>query len=128
MNTDKFEEFQKLYPNLFRTYPRSGCDIRPGWEKILHTLCSLLENYIKELPNEIREHIQVAQVKEKFGTLRFYMTQETPYISGAIAIVEMMTGSICETCGKPGQRRGSGWILTLCNKHHKENIKKRNTK
>lgn len=125
MAKDKFTDFQKKYPNLFRTYPRSGCDIRPGWENLIDNLCAVLEDAIKQLPEELREHVHVAQIKEKYGTLRFYMTQETPYISGAIAVAELLSEDMCETCGEKGKRRQGGWILTLCDKHHEENQKRR---
>lgn len=121
-SNDRFQRFQKKYPNLFRTYPRSGCDIRPGWESLIDNLCAVLEDHIKRLPDELREHVFVAQIKEKFGTLRFYMAQETPYISGAIAVAESLSEDICETCGERGRLRDGGWILTLCNKHHEENV------
>jgi hypothetical protein len=66
------------------------------------------------LPEEVRGDVYCAQVKEKFGSLRLYMNNETPYISGAIAMAESMSGHICEVCGEPGQRRSGGWIRTLC--------------
>ena len=77
MSTE-FKEFQQKYPNLFRTYPRSGFSVEPGWEGLVHHLCNVLENHIEGLPQEIRPDVTCAQVKEKFGGLRFYMTQETP--------------------------------------------------
>lgn len=122
---EKFEDFQKKYPNLFREYPRSGFDARPGWTPLLHNLCAVIEDHIKQLPEELREHVQCAQVKEKFGTLRFYMTQETPYITGAIAVAELLSYETCETCGLPGKVRSGGWVLTLCDKHHKAREKKK---
>ena len=111
---DKFKEFQQKYPNLFRTYPRSGFELLPGWEGLVHNLCNVLEQHIAGLPQELRGDVCVAQVKEKFGTLRWYMCQETPYISGAIAMAEDMSGKICDTCGLPGKQRSGGWIRTLC--------------
>jgi hypothetical protein len=118
--SDRFDEFQKKYPKLFKEYPRSGFDARPGWDTLIHVLCATLERAIERLPEEIREGVQCAQVKEKFGGLRFYMTNETPYMSGAISVAEGMSYHICEACGLPGKVRSGGWILTLCDKHHEE--------
>jgi hypothetical protein len=115
-----YEDFQKKYPNLFKEYPRSGFDLRPGWENLIDCLCSILENEIQYLPEEIRADVCCAQVKEKFGGLRFYMTNSTPKMDGAITMAESMSYHICETCGKPGIRRSGGWILTLCDEHHDE--------
>jgi hypothetical protein len=123
----EFEDYKKKYPNLFKTYPRSGFDVAPGWEVLVESLCDTLEWHIKNLPEEIQGGIECAQVKEKFGTLRFYMTQETPYISGAISMAEHMSAHICETCGLPGKIRVGGWTLTLCDLHHdqREQAKKK---
>lgn len=123
--SDKFEEFQQKYPRLFKEYPRSGFDLSPGWETLIHTLCSILEEQIERLPEEVRDAVQCAQVKQKFGSLRFYMTNESPEMSGAIAMAEAMSAHICETCGLPGKQRTGGWILTLCDEHHVERESKK---
>lgn len=127
-NDPKFEDFQKKYPNLFKEYPRSGFYLSKGWFQLVDTLCQLLEHTIEHLPAEIRGGIYVAQVKEKFGGLRFYMNQETPYISGAIALAEIMSFKVCEECGQAGKLRGGGYIQTLCDKHHKQKEKKKEAK
>lgn len=124
MSSDKFKDFQQRYPNLFREYPRSGFALEPGWTELVQQLCNVLEHHIEDLPEEIRPDVNCAQVKEKFGGLRFYMTQETPYISGAIALAERMSNKICCQCGLPGKQRQGGWILTLCDGCHEKDIKK----
>jgi hypothetical protein len=55
----------------------------------------------------------VVQVKEKYGTLRFYCTG-TPAIDKYIRLAERLSAMTCEDCGKPGQANESGWISTLC--------------
>jgi hypothetical protein len=114
---DKFNLFQSKYPTLFREHPRSGFSLPDGWDKLVHGLCFILEHKIMNLPEEIRGEVYCSQVKEKFGGLRFYMNQETPYISGAIALAENMSFHICERCGEKGSRRSGGWVVTLCEKH-----------
>lgn len=64
------------------------------------------------------------QVKEKFGTLRFYVTGGDDYIHGLISMAESMSAVTCEECGAPGKNRGGGWVRTLCD-HHEEAYQER---
>lgn len=63
------------------------------------------------------------QVKEKFGTLRFYYSGGDRTIDGMVRMAEAMSSRVCEVCGIPGKRTTGGWIRTLCETHmHKESI------
>lgn len=57
---------------------------------------------------------KASQVKEKFASLRFYMTCETPEMSEAIRQAEVECSTICEYCGESGRHRYGGWERTLC--------------
>jgi len=93
---------------------------------LVTNLCSILHNHLEHsVPEEIRGEMYVAQVKEKFGGLRFYMNQETPYMSGAIALAESMSYKVCETCGLLGSVRSGGYVRTLCDTHVAEEEAKR---
>lgn len=80
----------------------------------------LLERLYAALP----KGAHVAQVKEKFGGLRFYTDHAGKayyhdYVNPA------MTESLrtCEECGEPGTtkpRAGGFWVKTLCDRHHQE--------
>ena len=67
----------------------------------------------RQVPESIPQ-VTLDQVKEKFGTLRFYYTGGDDYISGMVSLAESMTGVTCEECGNPGERRGGGWVHTFC--------------
>lgn len=54
------------------------------------------------------------QVKEKFGTLRFYVGDHTEEMSHRIFQAEEESGVTCEECGKPGEVDGPGWLKCLC--------------
>lgn len=56
----------------------------------------------------------VVQVKEKFGTLRFYANASNERISRLITLAERLTDTTCEDCGEAGKERPGGWIRTLC--------------
>lgn len=122
----KPEDFVTRYPNIFKKgLPRSGFYSGPGWNSILDTLCPILEHHLLSLPEELRADIYVVQVKEKFGGLRFYLNQSTPYMDGAISMAENLSYITCEQCGAPGDRRGSGYVQTLCTKCRKVKDKKK---
>jgi len=63
---------------------------------------------------------RATQVKEKYGTLRFYMSRQTTEMDPIIAKAERKSAKTCEVCGKPGKLRGSGWLYTACARHVKE--------
>lgn len=64
---------------------------------------------------------RVVQVKEKFGTLRFYADQVDERAQAYIDFAEHMSGRVCEVCGAPGKLGGKGWIRTLCETHRESN-------
>ncbi len=70
----------------------------------------------REVPESIPQ-VTLDQVKEKFGTLRFYYTGGDDEISGMVRMAESMSGVTCEECGNPGETKGQGWVVTLCETH-----------
>lgn len=70
-------------------------------------------------------HPKAAQVKEKFGTLRFYMTAHNPGITEAIRAAEAASAITCEDCGDPGTPRQNGWLRTLCDTCNDTRVKER---
>lgn len=58
---------------------------------------------------------RASQVKEKFGTLRFYMTSATDEMREHVRKAENKSAKVCEDCGAEGVMREGGWIRTLCN-------------
>jgi hypothetical protein len=58
----------------------------------------------------------VDQVKEKFGTLRYYCSGNDR-IYRFIHLAEILSSAICETCGKPGKLYTNGWWYTACKEH-----------
>ena len=78
---------------------------------------------IEEEPRMIAEivpQVVVNQVKEKYGTLRFYYTGGDRFVDGLVGMAEEMSLVTCESCGAPGKLRGRGWYYTACDKHTKK--------
>lgn len=71
----------------------------------------------KEIP-VVPDKLQVTQIKEKFGGLRFYYTGGSDYYRGLVDLVENMSYHICDVCGHPGTlNQRSGWLRTRCEEH-----------
>lgn len=106
-----FNYFQTKYPALFPSYPRAGFDLPEGWETLFEDLCQKLS----ALPNPPI----CTQVKEKFGSIRFYvqdnMDDETFDI---IYTAEQESAKICQSCGSKDnvENRGGCWIAHFCEK------------
>ena len=131
MNLEKEEFLFKTYPNLFPG--GRNVDMREslmrfgfpgdGWFDIINDLCKKL--------TETGYHMKVVQVKEKFGTLRFYVDIESnekevvDKIHDLIGDAEILTEKTCEMCGAPAKLRTGGWWRTTCDKCEEEREAKR---
>ena len=124
--------YPKMFVNRYKPMTETtmcwGFECGDGWYNIINQLCANIQHHIdwrnrkNELnPNQpIVPQVTVDQVKEKFGTLRFYYTGGDDYIDGLVSMAESMSGVTCEECGNPGSTVGRGWLTTLCEKHAEE--------
>lgn len=77
-------------------------------QELLDRLNAQLEEAVKKIPVAV-------QVKEKFGTLRFYVNGAADEQYNYISFAEAMSGRVCETCGTTKDVfQTSGWIKTTC--------------
>lgn len=107
----------KKYPNLYRQYkgnPSETCMhwgfvCGNGWFDLIDKLSEKLSKF---------EGVEAAQVKEKFGGLRFYIDGTTKKnreeVHNLTMNAEIESFTICENCGNPGERRSGNWVRTLC--------------
>lgn len=71
MNYDDFvDELLKNYPRVYPSYPYCGIYVPEEWEDLIRELSKELEEYLKN--TKLKTSFKTAQVKEKFGSLRFY--------------------------------------------------------
>jgi len=98
-----FELFETYHSSLSQEYK----DRRLG---------EIVAGDLRELPGIIPQ-VTLDQVKEKFGTLRFYYSGGDDSIDGMVRMAESMSAVTCEECGIPGRIRHGGWISTLCDEH-----------
>ena len=85
-----------------------GFSCGDGWFQLLWDLCLGLER--------VNPEVVAAQVKEKFGGLRFYVYGANEEGHKLIDAAERESYKTCEWCASPeGTTKGSsGWIRTLC--------------
>ena len=127
MKQELDEYLCKVYPkmmvnrNLHMTETAMcwGFECGDGWFQILNQLMGNIQHHIdwKNRKGEVVPQVTLDQVKEKFGTLRFYYTGGDDYISRMVTMAESMSGVTCESCGKPGTQTSGGWIKTACVEH-----------
>lgn len=129
MNEDQeFQDYEKFAKSMEEKYPKmfggryGGFAVGKGWYPVLDILCSNIQSHIDWKVKQGADIVQVEvqQVKEKFGSLRFYYSGGDDEISGMVRVAESFAGSLCEECGGIGKRRSGGWIRTLCDVHETE--------
>lgn len=141
MNRDLEAKLFKNYPELFadrkKTIQEScmpwGICCGDGWYTIINILCRQIEWTNKQHLKDCT--IRSSQVKEKYGTLRFYYHVEAKdkirgakydkelvdrcihIVDGMIEFAECLSGITCEHCGSMTDvHQTKGWIVTLCAK------------
>jgi hypothetical protein len=126
MNKEKTEYLFNKYPEIFagkdepitQNLMYFGFECGDGWFWLIDNLCELLSHDVK---HNDEPQIKAVQVKEKYGTLRFYTQGASTRQYAMIDIIEHLSGSTCELCGRPGSLHSSngspyGWYKTLCEK------------
>lgn len=88
-----------------------------GWERLVDVLYDALPL-----------GVFVSDVKEKFGSLRFYFyvtlggAAEASHFDKLVDSIETASLCICEMCGKSGELRDLPWTKTLCERHYREKL------
>ena len=137
MKKELQDKLYEKYPKIFRQkdLPMTetclcwGLECGSGWYTLIDKLCGYLQFHID---HNKHPQIETVQVKEKFGTLRFYTDGADDFQNGAIGFAESMSAEICEDCGSTDNvTRTTGWIMTKCAKclaEYDEHMKKNNEK
>lgn len=130
---------QRKFPKLYTTtqdkndsFSQWGFECGDGWFRLLLWLSRYLQNYL-DLQNKMAEkypdnypkidQVRVEQVKEKFGTLRFYTQGGNDRTQSVISFAEYISGFCCEYTGKTedvGYNK-KGWIKTAHKSFGKKN-------
>jgi len=131
------KRLEEIYPRAMRNV-YCGVSINEGWYHIVTLLVTHMHSHITwkrrqrakalleeragedvYVPEKV-DHIEIHQIKEKFGGLRFYFEGGDDYCRGLEVMAETWANRTCEVCGETGKQRGGGWIRTLCDAHEEE--------
>lgn len=124
----KIEDLKKEYSHLIPENFYFECG--DGWYNILNCLLrgiswAISNDYYRDKKMPYNEQVpinapeynfQIRQVKEKFGTLRFYYSVDKlrEEIRGMVTMAELLSECTCEYTGAPGKRyNNNGWLKTM---------------
>ena len=139
----EFEELAKMYPELMEKSQQDYIGVDKGWHNVIRAVCHGfyervesaksrlayakdkvakgetvdLSIYESALQREIDNLPVISQIKEKFGTLRFYAHNCDDRTDAIINFAEYLSAVTCEKCGKPGKLDTNGWMKTHCEDH-----------
>jgi len=102
----KRKKLTKDNTEMHTTYDIYGVECDNGWYDLIDDLLSRIGP------------VNVHQIKQKFGMLRFYCDSDSKEMSNIYDLIheaEAKSATICEQCGKPGKlRERRGWYRTIC--------------
>jgi hypothetical protein len=107
MNAELTERLYNDFPQLYLGRTKStaessmswGFQCDDGWYELIRCLSLQLTNYANSHPNAV---VEVAQVKEKFGWLRFHLIEDDDATLEMIELVCVRSRTTCELTGQPG--------------------------
>jgi hypothetical protein len=120
MNSELQKKLYEKYPKIFAQKNQSmkvtamcwGMECGDGWYWLIDNLCKQLQ---WDIDKNGQEQLEAVQVKEKYGSLRFYTDHSSDTQEAMITLAEALSNEICETCGSTANIiQTEGWIKTLC--------------
>ena len=95
-----------------------GFSCGDGWFEIVDAICARLQHMTD---HEGAPQVVASQVKEKFGSLQFYVQHASKEQIGEIQCIAGRSNRVCEVCGAPGARVvAGGWQQVRCAEHTPE--------
>lgn len=123
----KREKELKEHPERFKPqwpYELFGVECGEGWKHLYEPITEYIENYNKTHEDE---PIEIHQIKEKFGGLRYYTNFCTEELRKMIDKAEKESFKTCEVCGKHIDKPiiENRWVYAECNECHNERLQRR---
>lgn len=97
-------------------YELFGIECWDGWKKLYQPIIDYLKEYNKD--KEEKDRIEIHQIKEKFGSIRIYLSSYTDELRQMIDDAEEQSYYTCEICGKYITKPivEHHWIYPMCRK------------
>lgn len=92
-------------------------DMMPtGWRKAFGIqMCKEVKaQLLKDGGRKLLRKYRITQIKEKYGTLRWYCTWGSNSLYHILDRYEDLSAKICIKCGKPAEVISTGWISPYC--------------
>lgn len=128
LRMNRWDELRNKCPMLYKDKIVFQCGA--GWYDIIQRLSVQIENLLTKYSKVIAfpetdeafdMEIFAIQIKEKYGTLRFYMSCETDEITNLIKETEALSKETCETCGAKAKLRKHAFMEVKCDECFKDN-------
>lgn len=119
-NFIKFVDWIHEYPiqwlHCIPTYTELDA-METGWRKAFGIqMCKEIKAELKKHPGLMKKY-RITQIKEKYGSLRWYDSFSTKEIFDIISKYEDISTTTCIVCGKPATKISTGWICPYCDEH-----------
>jgi hypothetical protein len=122
MNAENTKALVKSFPVLYcgadrprstDSAPRFFFECKDGWFNLIFRLSEKLERSARRCgaAPDSTDWPRALQVKEKYGTLRFYAMPATDEFSRLIDEAEKQSARICELCGGAGEAPRKGTLV-----------------
>ena len=95
-------------------YELFGIECGEGWKKLYQPIIDYIDEYNKDKEGD--DKIEIYQIKEKFGTLSFYVSKKTDKLRKMIENAEAESYHVCEICGRHINKQivEYHWIYPMC--------------
>ena len=96
---------------IYDQFPFVQCPLECGWHELIYR--AMVE--ISDLYEDNVDKISISQIKEKYGTLRIYVSTSNKELDDIIEKYEHLSKRTCEICGAEGKMlRDEYWIMVRC--------------
>ena|ERR1700722_15304582 len=124
--SNKYDKIIADFPELYSKHGYSTPErsfpvyfaIGDGWFSLMYELSTAIMEHVRKNPDSLPS---ITDIKEKYGTLRFYTNGGDDIIDDLISKAEDASYTICEKCGNVGELMTSGhWLSVRCPEHKSE--------